>query len=267
MRRYAVIEKPVGETPLQALQAYQRSDAELARVPLTYAGRLDPMASGKLLVLIGDECKKRDQYDGLDKEYVFEVLLGFKTDTGDVLGLPEASKAVGVKDREVNDVAQSLVGPLRLAYPAYSSKTVAGKPLFQYALEGTLSTIEIPTVDVHVYALQYVDRLALPRSGLVERILAKIDQLTAGNDSGLRGADFRKDEISKGWWRLESRERSTCSVLRFKVIVSSGTYIRSLAPLIAARLGTDGLAYSIHRTKIGRYMSLTKHFGFWTRAY
>jgi len=46
-------------------------------------------------------------------------------------------------------------------------------------------------------------------------------------------------------------------------VVSSGTYIRSLAPEIARRVGTVGLAYSIHRTEIGRYLG----FGFWLKRY
>ena len=271
MLRYAVIDKPLGLTPLQAMEAYRKSDPDLMRAPLTYAGRLDPMAEGKLLVLIADECKKRDLYAALDKEYVFEVLLGFKTDTGDVLGIPEvaesASVSAHVSDRDAADAAVSLIGEHTLPYPAYSSKTVAGKPLFQYALDGTLDTIELPTTEIRVYSMQYMDRLTLVRADLIERILDKIDRLKAGNDTGLLGADFRKDEIAKGWWDLHDRRKTACTVLRFKTTVSSGTYIRSLAPLIAERLGAEGLAYSIRRTKIGRYAPVTRHFGFWTRSY
>ena len=50
------------------------------------------MASGKLLILIGDECKNQKKYFGLDKEYEFEVLFGVESDTGDVLGLISKSK-------------------------------------------------------------------------------------------------------------------------------------------------------------------------------
>ena len=88
MRRYEIVEKSVGETPLQALEAFRERE-RLGGIPLTYAGRLDPMASGKLLILIGDECKKRDTYTGLDKRYRFEVLFGARTDTGDILGITE----------------------------------------------------------------------------------------------------------------------------------------------------------------------------------
>ncbi|MBU2330236.1 hypothetical protein KKG57_02105, partial [Patescibacteria group bacterium] len=86
MKKYVVLEKPVGQTPLEALRLFQERSPIYKDVPLSYAGRLDPMASGKLLVLIGEECKKQKKYHGLDKEYVIEVLLDIGTDTGDVLG-------------------------------------------------------------------------------------------------------------------------------------------------------------------------------------
>ncbi|MCA9363758.1 hypothetical protein KC727_00880, partial [Candidatus Kaiserbacteria bacterium] len=87
MQRYATIEKRIGETPLEAAERLRVTLGLSADIPLAYAGRLDPMASGKLLVLIGDECKKQEQYHTLDKEYTFEVLFGVRSDTADVLGI------------------------------------------------------------------------------------------------------------------------------------------------------------------------------------
>jgi tRNA U55 pseudouridine synthase TruB len=272
MRRFIVIEKPLGETPLLTIQNYQKSDPDLLRVPLTYAGRLDPMASGKLLVLIGDECKQRDKYDGLDKEYIFEILLGFTSDTGDVLGLPQAGTVALTDDQKIRDVARSMTGIHILPYPVFSSKTVAGKSLFQYALEGTLDIITVPKTPMRVYSMHYMDKLVLAREQMIERVLQKIEQLNTGlvkgdDDASHIGADFRKDQICKEWWSLQSKAKMSTTILRFRAVVSSGTYIRSLAPLIARELGNDGLAYSITRTKIGKYMPLTKHGGFWTRSY
>jgi tRNA U55 pseudouridine synthase TruB len=90
--KWIVLQKKRGETPLQVLEAwkkdYIKEHPDFVNVPMSYAGRLDPMAEGKLLVLIGDECKKQDTYTKLDKEYVVELVLDVKTDTGDVLGFP-----------------------------------------------------------------------------------------------------------------------------------------------------------------------------------
>ena len=58
MKRFVVLEKKVGETPLACLLSYKKAHPELGGIPASYAGRLDPMASGKLLILLGEECKK-----------------------------------------------------------------------------------------------------------------------------------------------------------------------------------------------------------------
>lgn len=71
-----VIYKNIGETPLEALERFRADHVEYKNEPMTYAGRLDPMASGKLIILIGEECKNKDEYLKLDKEYEVDILLG-----------------------------------------------------------------------------------------------------------------------------------------------------------------------------------------------
>ena len=67
MKKWVVIDKEVGETPLMSLQKWKRVNPAYANISASYAGRLDPMASGKLLVLLGEECKKQKAYTNLDK--------------------------------------------------------------------------------------------------------------------------------------------------------------------------------------------------------
>ena len=259
-----VVEKRVGETPLQALERYRAGARISTDVPLTYAGRLDPMAEGKLLVLVGEECKRRSEYDALDKEYEFDILLGFKSDTGDVLGLAESCVGGGEYPKErLKEIARSFVGTHTLPYTAFSSKTVGGKPLFRHALEGTLGSIDVPVADVRIYRMHYVEKRLVAGQEIVKNILEKINLLHVEADPERLGSDFRKDEICARWRELQGTVAAHCTVLKFKAAVSSGTYIRTLAPLIAAKLGTCGLAYTIRRTKIGRYQPLTKRFGFW----
>ena len=60
--KYITLEKAVGETPLSCAEAYRSAHPELEGTPMAYAGRLDPMASGRLLILLGDECKNQANY-------------------------------------------------------------------------------------------------------------------------------------------------------------------------------------------------------------
>ncbi len=79
-----LVNKKEGETPLAALERLCRDHGIYEKV--TYAGRLDPMASGLLLVLSGDDVHKKDSMLEHTKTYEFTILLGAATDTGDILG-------------------------------------------------------------------------------------------------------------------------------------------------------------------------------------
>ncbi len=269
--KYLLLNKEVGETPLEVIQDYKRDNHAFAAVPMAYAGRLDPLASGQLLILVGDECKKLTSYTGLDKEYEFEVLLGFKTDSADLLGLGEIGvlpKAAPTK-QEISKAASSLEGKQRFSYPAFSSKTVNGKPLFQYALEGTIDEIEIPTKDVMVFELKHLGTREVVANDLFEQISHKIESIKPVTEhQKALGNDFRRPEIRKRYSDISSQidKDQKFFILRFRCVCSSGTYMRTLAQMIGQRLGTYGTAFSIHRTIIGQYVKLGP-IGFWKKRY
>ena len=79
--------KPVGLTPLEAVKRLQQIRPDLGGVKLTYAGRLDPLALGVMIILSAGDIKDKEQFLVLPKTYEVEILLGAATDSGDVLGL------------------------------------------------------------------------------------------------------------------------------------------------------------------------------------
>ncbi|MEI7424912.1 MAG: hypothetical protein WCK10_02225, partial [Candidatus Staskawiczbacteria bacterium] len=112
MKKIIILNKKEGETPLFALEKFKKSNPKYLDTPMTYAGRLDPMASGVLIILAGDEIKKKEKYLNLDKEYNFSVLFGFNTDTYDILG----------KVIEKNAQQQTFFGKQELALPLRASR-------------------------------------------------------------------------------------------------------------------------------------------------
>lgn len=246
-----LIDKRVGETPLMALGRLRAEAGIPADVPLAYAGRLDPMASGQLIVLEGDECKDQRHYHGLDKRYRVEVLLGAYSDTGDVLGIVSAGTAFSADLAAVRDAASALVGPYSAPYPLYSSRTVQGKPLFQWALEGRADEIDIPAQDGHVRSLDIVSLSRLDTASLREFVTDKLTLVPRTDDSRKAlGKDFRVDEARLSWERFLASRAIVHPVLTFVATVGPGTYMRTLADDLARSLGTRGLALSIHRDRI-----------------
>jgi tRNA pseudouridine(55) synthase len=261
MRKRVLLNKEIGQTPLETISVWKERHPQYRDMPASYAGRLDPMASGKLLVLLGDECKRQKDYLGLDKEYRIEVLLDVGSDTGDVLGLVSASDAATCPtEREIKDALAHELGTRTLPYPVFSSKTVGGKPLFLYALEGTLDTIDIPTHEETIHSIRYRGSRTVSASELKSRIDTLLALAPMSDEPSKElGADFRIEAVRESWKQALMDER-TFQVLTFTVSCGSGTYMRSLAGRIGASLGTRALALSIHRTKIAGTAFLLLHW-------
>lgn len=222
MEKVLKLYKELGETPLACLERFRSANAEYAGEKMTYAGRLDPMAEGLLIALVGEECKKKDEYLGLDKEYIFEVLFGIQSDTYDILGIPNVGHRVS------NISIEDFIGKRIQEYPPYSSRT------FQMARDGI--DFEPLTKEVEIYKLEQLEEREISaRQGLAE-ILEKIDLVTG---------DFRQEEIKGAWLGIDLSEN--LHIAKFKINCSSGTYVRSLANEMG------GLAYSIKRTRVGNW--------------
>ncbi|MDQ5883319.1 MAG: tRNA pseudouridine55 synthase [Patescibacteria group bacterium] len=231
------IYKKLGETPLEALNRLRLEIPEYGDLPMTYAGRLDPMAEGELLVLIGEECKKKDEYLGMDKEYEFEMLFGFKTDSYDLLGV---SSSENFKKEELieglSKVLENKKGKFVQKYPPFSSKTVGGVPLFQKTKDG--DEYDVPEREVEIYEIQFLGFTEINGSDLLEEIKRRIN---------LVKGDFRQEEIIKKWEEvLNDRGEEVFSIAKARMVCSSGTYVRSLVN----GLPYPATTFSIKRTKV-----------------
>lgn len=266
--KYAVLEKIIGETPLQAAERLRKKLSLPADISLAYAGRLDPMASGKLLILIGEECKKQTEYHNLDKTYEVEILLGVSSDSGDVLGLLTLGNQQIVTEEEVLAVFENIPRNITLPYPHFSAKTVQGKPLHTWTLEGKLEEITIPEKTSTIYKTTFEGIRTIPKEEVMRVASDKIERIPEVTDISKKlGADFRRQDVRQSWKHFEESGHGFYQVLTFSCTASSGTYMRSLAEYISKKLDTTGLAYSIHRKTIGKYVSISKNFGFWSKKY
>ena len=231
--------KRVGETPLELIKRVAPDKS-----PITYAGRLDPMAEGLMVLLTGDEVKEKEKYLKLDKVYELTVLLGVSTDTYDTLGIIDK---VNFKDilpfSVVEQAVKAVPRKYSQPYPPYSSKPVNGKPLWLWAKNKKLGEIKIPSKDVEISKISILE---IKQGNLKDVVLDIV-----GNIKKVKG-DFRQKETVKLWKRtLERNEEVKVSTIKLLISCSSGTYMRSIANDLGARLNIPALALKIIRIKIG----------------
>lgn len=238
------IYKPVGMTPLELIESIRKDKPELAEQKMAFAGRLDPMAEGEMLILIGEECKNRKKYERLDKKYEFEVLFGVSTDTYDVLGktISIALRHPEFDSGSIQKNIPSFIGNQLQEYPPYSSPRIKGKSLWWWAKEGKLSEIEIPKKEIEIYDLQCLSIAKKPLKKIHDVIVEKIAKVK-GN--------FRQQEILDIWGKLYTQNMTVnLSIAKFSVHCSSGTYVRSITKELGEKLKIPTCTYSIKRTKI-----------------
>lgn len=282
------LDKKVSETPLELLEKFQKTNKFLrwqekakkicqkrngnkkgcSKISLAYAGRLDPMAEGKMLILAGEKCKEKEKYLGLNKEYIFEIFLGFKSDTKDILGiidkekefykninLDNCIKRFKLKNdlkKQTEKILEKMIGKREMEYPIFSSKAVNGKPLFLWALEKRINEIKIPTKEIEIFKINLEKVYFIKKEKIEKVIFSKIKNLKkVEEDSKKLGEDFRRVEVLESWKNSlrEFSPNQNFIILKIKTKVSSGTYMRNLAQEIGENLGRTGLAYSIKRTK------------------
>jgi len=240
------IYKPEGLTPLELIKHFQKVFPQYSQEKISVAGRLDPMASGLLILLVGAANKKREYYQSLDKTYQFTLLTGLTTDTYDVLGkiTSVAAYSSGITPERIKSIIPDFIGTREQAYPIYSSMHVKGKPLFYWAREDLLDGITIPSKSVTIKKLNMTSSLKISNKQLINEIEVRIKKVNG---------DFRQSEIEKSWKENQSTLPDQLSLFSFNTEVSSGTYIRSLCHEIGMSLGCMGIAYKIERTSCGEF--------------
>lgn len=145
-----VVDKPRGPTSHDVVQRVRRA---LRTRAVGHAGTLDPMASGVLVVAVGEATKLVRWLTADDKAYRATIALGAETDTLDAEGEVVETLAPPPLDLDAARlVAAGFVGPQRQRPPAYSAIRVDGVRLHERARRG--EEVTAPERDVIVHRLE-----------------------------------------------------------------------------------------------------------------
>lgn len=237
--------KPISITPYQLIKSVREYfGKQLTDEKIAYAGRLDPMAHGVMLYLIGDETKNRDYYQKLTKTYKTKIIFGLATDTYDAMGLiTKTTSPIDLENIKLESLSycRQIQGLQLQKYPPFSYPKIKGVSMYKLAREGKLNKKDIPEKEIFIYSAKIGNFRKIFINDITDDVTNKIASVNG---------DFRQNKIIKNWQSLENSELITADA---SFEVSSGTYIRSLVNNLGVKTNTGAIAYDILRTSVGDY--------------
>jgi tRNA pseudouridine55 synthase len=178
-----------------------------------YAGTLDPLATGLMIVAAGEATKLLHDLEQTHKMYEVEIRLGAVSETFDAEGpvhaaepgIAEAANGSGSQTPSREDIVaviqENFIGERMQIPPRYSAVKIGGKHAYELVRKG--KDVQLQAKKVVFYDIRILD--------------------------------------------------FNYPVLRCAVHCSSGTYIRSLAHDLGQKLGCGGYVANLRRTKIGSF--------------
>lgn len=252
-----IVDKPTGCTSHDVVQRVRRA---LKQKSVGHAGTLDPLATGVLVVAVGEGTKLVSHLQADDKRYDVTIAMGAETDSLDADGVTTATANVPPLDiAMVERAAQPFIGRRPQEAPKLSAIKVNGRPLHRRIRQG--EDVEAPVREVELHQVQvravspteialslhcgkgfYVRSLARD----IARALGTLGHVKAlrrtasgafGIESALYGDAMTAESISERLIPL----REACGALRRVELTEDGVgHARHGRPIRAADLVGDG---------------------------
>lgn len=146
MNGIIVVNKPKGITSRDVVNKVCKI---LNTKKVGHTGTLDPIASGTLVLCIGNATKLVEELTSYDKEYIATVKLGVLTDTLDTTGKVLKTQNTELKKEELIKTLNSFIGTYKQEVPIYSAVKINGKKLYEYARCNIDVTLPKRSVTIH----------------------------------------------------------------------------------------------------------------------
>lgn len=152
------VDKPQGWTSHDVVTRIRRITGQRE---VGHAGTLDPLATGVLIVALGNGTKLSNYLMRSPKTYCAEVVLGASTVTDDAEAPANRLIDPGPVSRaDLEDCVRTFVGDILQVPPKYAAIKRDGKKLYQLARQG--KTIEVEPRRVTIHSIE-IEGFELPR--------------------------------------------------------------------------------------------------------
>ena len=150
---FLVLDKPAGVSSFREV-ARVRQERGVQRVG--HLGTLDPLATGVLVVAVGEATKLIEYFMKADKVYEATAEFGKVSDTYDLEGEIKAFEGTNslkkITRETIEQVLPSFTGEIMQVPPIFSALKIKGKPAYELAREG--KKVELKARPVTIYALK-----------------------------------------------------------------------------------------------------------------
>lgn len=206
MNGYLLIDKPLGWTSFDVVNRVRHmiqnsglNTTNKKRFPVGHAGTLDPLATGLMIVMLGDYTKRAMEFTKLDKTYLVTARLGQTSTTGDEEGEKTAVSSQKPTLEAVQVALQQFLGEIEQVPPVFSAVKIDGKRAYKLAREGKLPEMKprlVKIYDISQIEYQYpdVDFSVSVSSGTYIRSL--VEDLGKALGTGAYTAELRRTKVA-----------------------------------------------------------------------
>jgi tRNA pseudouridine55 synthase len=195
---FLLVDKPGGWTSHDVVAKVRN----LAGGKVGHAGTLDPMATGLLVLGLGQSTRLLRFVQSFPKTYEATAVFGVATDSLDADGAILDRTPLPVTEEDLANVIGRFTGKIHQVPPMVSARKVEGRRLYELAREGRIVEREARPIDI--YDLEILD---------------------------IAPSDYPE--------------------VQFRVMCSTGTYVRTLADDMARALGGRAHLSALRRTRNG----------------
>ena len=152
-----LVDKPAGITSFGVVARVRGQLSRQAgkKVKVGHTGTLDPFATGLMILVVGDYCKRAGEFSKLDKTYEATMRLGQTSSTGDPEGEITDVSNRQPSHEEIEAALKKFVGTIQQTPPAYSAIKINGQRAYKLARKGEV--VEMPKRTVMIKRLELVD--------------------------------------------------------------------------------------------------------------
>ena len=152
-----LVDKPSGISSfgVVAKVRYQLSQRLGKKAKVGHTGTLDPFATGLLILVTGQMCRRAQDFSKQDKIYQATFVLGKTSSTADVEGRFRYRARQRPSLATVQSALEALTGQIWQTPPVFSAIKINGQRAYHLARQG--KTIEMPRRQVSIYSLELID--------------------------------------------------------------------------------------------------------------